>query len=123
MGSVAFLVGLVLNVGLNLLLLPRLGLPGAVLATAIANLVVLAMILGFSCLLGFRLDAGICTILAIPLVFWLGPWVTLIVLTAIGLQTCLTDRIFSRDEKQQLLAGFFDYGRRLALVLHPTGDS
>jgi O-antigen/teichoic acid export membrane protein/peptidoglycan/xylan/chitin deacetylase (PgdA/CDA1 family) len=123
LGSIAFLVGLVLNVGLNLLLLPRLGLPGAALATAAANLVVLAIILGMSCRLGFRLDAGICTILAIPLVFWLGPWVTLTVLTAIGLQTCLTDRIFSRDEKQQLLAGFFDYGRRLALVLRPTGDS
>ncbi len=123
LGSLAFLVGLVLNVGLNLLLLPRLGLPGAVLATAAANLVVLAMILGLMCRLGFRLDAGICIILAIPLVFWLGPWVTLTALTAIGLQACLTERIFSRDEKQQLLAGFLDYGRRLALVLRPTGDS
>jgi O-antigen/teichoic acid export membrane protein len=123
LGSLAFLVGLVLNAGLNLLLLPRLGLPGAVLATAAANFVVLGTILGFSCRLGFRLDAGICTILAIPLFFWLGPWVTLIALTAVGLQTCLTDLIFSRDEKQQLLAGFLDYGRRLALALRPSADS
>jgi O-antigen/teichoic acid export membrane protein/peptidoglycan/xylan/chitin deacetylase (PgdA/CDA1 family) len=122
LGGFAFLVGLVLNVGLNLLLLPRLGLTGAALATAAANLVVLAMILGLSCRLGFRLDAGVCTILAIPLVFWLGSWVTLIVLAAIGLEAWLTDRIFSGDEKQQLLAGFLDYGRRLSRVLRPTAD-
>ena len=122
LGSLAFLAGLVLNVALNLLLLPRFGLPGAALATAAANFLALAMILGMSYLLGFRLDAGLCIILAIPLVFWLGPWVTLAVLATIALETYLTDRIFSRGEKQQLLAGFRDYGRRLALARHPNAE-
>jgi len=122
LGGLAFLVGLVLNAGLNMLLLPRLGLTGAALATAAANFVALAMILGMSCRLGFRLDGGTCTLLAIPLVFWLGPWVTLIALATVGLQALVTDRIFSHDEKQQLVAGLADYGRRLSLVFHPATE-
>jgi O-antigen/teichoic acid export membrane protein len=123
LGGLAFLVGLILNVGLNLLLLPRLGLAGAALATAAGNLVALAMILGTSCRLGFRLDSGTCILLAIPLVFWFGPWVTLVALAAVGFAAAATDRIFSRDEKQQLLASLLDYGRRLSFVPRPVTDS
>jgi len=43
LSSIALFAGLVGNVGLNLLLLPRLGLLGAVLATTIANLFVRCM--------------------------------------------------------------------------------
>jgi O-antigen/teichoic acid export membrane protein len=46
LASVAMLAGLATNVGLNLLLLPRLGLHGAVLATAVGNVVVLLGICG-----------------------------------------------------------------------------
>ena len=43
LGSLAVLVGMLVNIGLNLLLLPRYGLAGAVAATAAANLAALAV--------------------------------------------------------------------------------
>jgi O-antigen/teichoic acid export membrane protein len=122
LGSLAFLAGLLLNIGLNLLLLPRLGLQGAALATAAANLLALAMILGMSYLQGFRFDAGLCILLAIPLVFWLGPWVASAVLAVIGFQVFASDRIFSRDEKRQLRAGFLEYRQRLSPARRSTAD-
>ena len=51
--------GLAVNIALNLLLLPHLGLLGAVLAASAANLVALVLILVFSRFAGFRAAPGI----------------------------------------------------------------
>ena len=70
--SLALLGGLALNVPLNLLLLPRWGLPGAVLATAAANAFALGLICLFNRRLGFRLDDGARLVLVLPMVVCLG---------------------------------------------------
>ena len=59
LGSLAVLVGVVVNIGLNLLLLPRYGLAGAVAATAVANVAALtvAYLLCLRC--GLRFDPGV----------------------------------------------------------------
>ena len=77
---VAMAAGLVLNVPLNLLLLPRLGLEGAVLATAAANALSLPLICLFNRRLGFRLDDGLKLVLVLPMLLCLGPWVSLLAL-------------------------------------------
>ena len=56
--SVALVVGLAINVALNFALLPRLGLLGAVLATAAAHFTALMLIVTMSSRLGFRVDRG-----------------------------------------------------------------
>ena len=64
--GLALLLGLAVNVGLNLLLLPRLGLLGAVLATAAANFVALMVVVAISRRLGFRVDLGTWVALLLP---------------------------------------------------------
>jgi O-antigen/teichoic acid export membrane protein len=115
--SLAMLVGLLVSVGLNLLLLPRLGLMGAVLATTAANLIVLVLICVFNQLLGFRTDLGTWVVLALPVTLvlghWLGPWPALLTLLAVGLEAFRGDRLLSLEEKRQLADGYRQYLERL----------
>ncbi len=113
LASLALLIGLLLNIGLNLLLLPRMGLLGAVLATTVANLIALLLICTFNHLLGFRMDRGTRVILALPLVICLGPWLALLALLAVALEAFRSDRLLSREEKQQLAEGCRQYLQRL----------
>jgi O-antigen/teichoic acid export membrane protein len=112
LGSVALLAGLGVNVALNLVLLPRLGLHGAVLATTAANLVALLAIAMCNHWLGFRMDRGTWILLGVPGLLWLGPWVMLAVLVGIVLEALSTDRILTPDERRQLFDGFHQYRRR-----------
>ncbi len=64
LASAALACGLVLNVLLNLVLLPRLGLEGAVLSTTAANALSLGLICLFNRRLGFHLDKGAMLVIA-----------------------------------------------------------
>ena len=112
LAGVALLIGLVLNVCLNLVLMPRLGLLGAVLATAAANLVALLLILWFTHLLGFHVDRGIWVMLAVSPTICLGPWIASMALIAIALDAVLSQRILSREEKHQLAKAWQEYLER-----------
>ncbi len=94
--------GLLLNVALNRILLPPLGLPGAVLATSMANLVALGILCLFVRRLGFPFDCGVRVLLLLPPVVCLGPWITLAVLVAVGLEAACSDRLLSPDEKHEI---------------------
>jgi O-antigen/teichoic acid export membrane protein len=74
-GSIALAAGLVANVALCYALLPRIGLPGAVYATAAGNAVTLLLVYSFMGRLGLRFDAGVWLLSAAPLVLGFGPWV------------------------------------------------
>lgn len=113
-GTVALFVGLVANIALNSLLLPRLGLLGAVLATAAANLLTLLLILTINRRLGFHVDGGTWVILAVPAVIWLGPWATSLVLVGVLLEALAADRILTAEEKRQLYEGWLHYRQRFA---------
>ncbi|NQU20167.1 MAG: lipopolysaccharide biosynthesis protein [Candidatus Nealsonbacteria bacterium] len=109
LASIALLIGLTVNVGLNLVLLPRMGLLGAVLATTIANLVALVLLIYFTRLLGFHLDRGAWVVLAAPLAACLGPAVASLLLLGIVLEAVNSDRLLSADEKRQLAEGLGGY--------------
>ncbi len=111
--SVALCAGLVANVGLNLVLLPRLGLLGAVLATTVANLVALLAVVAFNRRLGFPLDRGACLTMALPLLFCLGPWVTAAVLIALVLKASNSDGLLSAAEKREFARKMAEYWARL----------
>ena len=67
----AVLIGLVINVLLNLFLIPQFGLGGAVWATAISNLFALISLYLINLYYGWRPDRGICLSAILPLVLLL----------------------------------------------------
>ena len=72
LASTSLAFGLALSVPLNILLLPRLGLEGAVLATTAANALSLGLVCLFNSHLGFHLDDGAKLTLVLPMLFCLG---------------------------------------------------
>ena len=85
---------------------------GAVLATTIANLVALLLLGAINHRLGCRMDFGTRVTLAVPLFYWLGPWVSLACLGAIVIEALHSDRILSAQEKRQLAEGLATYWER-----------
>jgi polysaccharide transporter, PST family len=115
LSSVALGCGLALNVPLNLVLLPRMGLEGAVLSTAAAHALSLGLICLFNRRLGFHLDDGAKLVLVLPMLLCLGPWVAVFALVAVVVDAIWCDRLLSPDEKRQLAEGVAGCGRRFGL--------
>jgi O-antigen/teichoic acid export membrane protein len=107
--SIVAALGVLVNVGLNLVLLPRLGLQGAVLATATANGTALLLMSLLCRRYGFRLQRGTIVGLFLPFIIPLGPWVILLILTAVIVEAITTDRFLSREEKHEIFAGAEQY--------------
>ena len=78
-GSIAFGIGLIVNIALNFFLAPRFGLPGVVFATGAANGVALAVTYGISWRAGMQWDRGIVFATMLPLTLCLGGWQALVV--------------------------------------------
>jgi O-antigen/teichoic acid export membrane protein len=108
----ATLLGLVASIVLNLLLLPRLGLPGVVLAAAAANLLLLLILIWFNARWGVHTDWGLWLLLFAPLALFLGPWIAILVLVVIVFGAAAVGRLFSADEHQRLREGLETYRRR-----------
>ncbi|MGA2034237.1 MAG: lipopolysaccharide biosynthesis protein [Thermoguttaceae bacterium] len=109
LAGLALLIGLMVNVALNCTLLPRLGLQGAVLATAAANLVTLLLIAWMSSRLGCRFAWSTWTMLLLPGVIPLGPWIASLMLLLIGVLVLGSDRLLTAAEKSELFAGAMRY--------------
>jgi O-antigen/teichoic acid export membrane protein len=96
-------VGLIVNVILNLLLLPRFGLPGAVIATAAANAATLALTLWFNTRLGMQLDWGIVAAGLAPLSMLLGPPAAAGTLVALVFLSLRIEGLLSHAERGRLV--------------------
>jgi O-antigen/teichoic acid export membrane protein len=94
-------IGLVANLLLNSLLIPWLGLPGAVLATAIGNFLVVVLILVLNHWSGCRTDTGIWLISIMPLLLLCSPALAISILAAVAVVGHSTQWIFDSKEKQQ----------------------
>jgi polysaccharide transporter, PST family len=105
----ALAVGLAINVGLNLLLLPVLGLLGAALAATAANAVALLLILGFARLLGLPRDRGLLALLAAAPILCLGPMFAAAALLAFAWAALRTNWLFTPYEKQLLVEKWHIY--------------
>ena len=103
--SFALLAGLCLNIGFNLLLLPRFGLEGAVWATTLANLTALLLVYVFSGWHGMHVDLGTWILSLVPATLWLGPWVSLGVLITIVIAAVTGNRVLTQQEKQHVHVG------------------
>jgi len=113
--SIAAVAGVVVNVALNLLWLPRLGLEGAVRATTVANGVALLFMLGLSGRYGFRVHRGTLLGLLLPISILFGPWAVLLALGAVGTGIVVSDRYLTREEKLGIWSGLGRYLGKLRL--------
>lgn len=96
-------VGLAANIGLNMLLIPKMGLTGAVVATTLGNAVNLAMIIGFNHTFGCRANSGIYLCALTPLVLLAtNPWLSVVAILSIALLTWKTNWFFTESEKAAL---------------------
>ncbi len=110
--TIALAIALAVNVSINLLLLPVLGLLGAVLGTAAANAVALTLVFCANRWHGMRVEPGTMIIAALPALLWLGPWVTLAVTVGVVIVGIFDRRIFSLDERQRVLDVCTHYATR-----------
>jgi O-antigen/teichoic acid export membrane protein len=117
--SIALACGLLVNVILNLLLLPPLGLTGAVLATTAGVLLVLLIVMSANLHLGLRFDAGTLVVAALPALFWFGPWATLAGVVVCGAAVVTTDRLLDRPEKELLVQTVIGYWHKARTMLRP----
>ena len=113
--SIIALLGVVVNVVLNLLWLPEMGLKGAVLATAAANGVAMLLMLGLSSRYGFRVHRGTLVGLLLPISIPLGPWVVLLVLGVVVVKIIVSDHYLTHKEKQAIWSGLRQYLGKLRL--------
>jgi O-antigen/teichoic acid export membrane protein len=100
--SAALLAGLLLNVGLNLVLVPRYGLMGAVWGTAAANLLALLLPFAFSRAAGMRFDRGAWALALAPAALGFGAWPAAVALAGLLAAALRGERLFNFEEKQQL---------------------
>ncbi len=116
LGTLALLVGLVVNIALNRILLPRYGLPGAVWATTVANFVALLLVSSFNRRLGLRLDRATMLVMLAPGLLCWSVWPLLIVVGVVAVLAPTTRWIFSPDEKQLLGEALGSYRDKLRVL-------
>ena len=98
----AFLAGLVVNVALNLVLLPILGLQGAVLATAGATLVMLTIAFALSHRFGLAIDVRTWAVVLLMPALALGTWGALAVTVVVAFVVIETNWLLSEDERRRV---------------------
>lgn len=121
LASLPLVFGLLLNIGLNLVLLPRYGLSGAVWATTIANLAALMLVYRFSSASGMRVDRGTWLISLAIGALCFGPWVALAVFAIIVRRALVGHRLFTRREKLELAASLAQGIRKLGDIRRRLG--
>ncbi len=89
--TITLFCGLVVNIGLNLVLLPRFGLLGAVVATAAANITALFALVAVCRKWGLRLDRSCWVAAALPVAVCLEPALASLVLVAVSIEAAAGD--------------------------------
>lgn len=96
--------GVVLNVALSLLLISRLGVYGVAVATSVANLATLLLLLWVSARLGMAWHRGVWILAFVPMTLWLGPWMAGAACAFLLHRALASDLLFSPDERAWIRA-------------------
>ncbi len=100
--SLPLAIGLAGNVVLNLILLPRYGLLGAVLATTAANGIALGLTLWLNRIAEWKVESATLVLCATPIVLGCGVWYALAMLVIVAICCVSTDQILTSEDKRQL---------------------
>ncbi|MBN2578701.1 MAG: lipopolysaccharide biosynthesis protein [Pirellulales bacterium] len=120
--SLALAVGLAVNVGLNLLLLPVWGLLGAALAAAAAHAIALLLVLGFARLRGLPRDRGLTALVCAAPALCLGPAAAAVILLIFAWAAVRTNLVFSPSEKELLAEKWRECWEKWSKVLGARGE-
>ena len=93
-------IGLLVNIIVDLILIPMIGLPGTVIGTACGNGVLVALMILLNHRFGCHMNIGIWICSLLPLILLTSPLVASGLLVAIGL-VCLFANLILNDEKKQ----------------------
>lgn len=102
LATLPLVIGLALNVALNILLLPVWGLYGAVLATGVSSLMCLVTILLLSQRFGLCLDRGTWLLAFAPVSLAAGPIVSGVTLCVLLIVALCTRQVVNAEEHAQL---------------------
>jgi O-antigen/teichoic acid export membrane protein len=105
---------LVVNIALNVLLLPRFGLTGAVAATAASNGLALACAYAFNYRMGLRPTAGLWAASVAPLALLGGSLAATVIVGAATLLALRTNWLVSQDERRKLFVAIQGFWTRTA---------
>jgi polysaccharide transporter, PST family len=100
--SLSLGAGLVLNIVLNLVLLPAFGLQGVAIASAASKAVSLVLLLWIAAKYDWQSDRGLVLVALLPLLLPLGPWLTLLV-AILAVAGYLPTLPFLRHDEQAFL--------------------
>jgi O-antigen/teichoic acid export membrane protein len=114
---IALGVGLTVSVALSVVLLPRYGLWGAVMATTAANAVALLMIVELSRRLGFVVDRGLVVVLAAPMALALGWPAACAVLVLLALAAWRNMGLLNDQERDEIVVAAEGYVHRLGKLV------
>jgi PST family polysaccharide transporter len=92
-------IGLLVNVILNLFLIPMWGLHGAVFATGLSTIICLAIILLLSQRHGMKLDTGTWLTCALPITLGIGTTTSAIAFAAVAALAFMTNLVFDHNER------------------------
>ncbi|TWT39641.1 lipopolysaccharide biosynthesis protein [Blastopirellula retiformator] len=112
--SLLYAVGLTFNICLNFLLLPRLGLEGAVLATAVSNGVTFCVGLILCRRLGMEIDSATWMAVLLPMSLGFGLMIAAPIWIVMIWQAVSGRSILSNNERRQIAAGFSKLRNRYA---------
>ena len=102
LSAVPMAVALIANVCLNMMLVPRYGLAGAVVGTTIANAACLVTVYWLSRLIGMQFDFGTLALSALPAALIGGPEMAVPVLAVTIAAICNCPSLFSQREREEL---------------------
>jgi O-antigen/teichoic acid export membrane protein len=123
LGSAALLAGVVINLAMNLLLVPLYGLMGAVIGTAIANASALSLTYCFNARLELPLTRSLWLASAVPLVLVTGPIMSAVLMLVIGLVIWRTSWLLTAEEKATIADGLRGLVGRLPVGRTPRSGS
>ena len=93
-------IGLLVNIAVNIVLIPKIGLPGAVIGTACGNGALVALMVLMNHRFGCSMNSGIWICSLLPLILLTKPLVGTGLLAAIALVCLFSNLILNNDEKQ-----------------------
>ena len=96
-------LGLVVNLALNMLLIPIIGLLGAVLATAAGNLLIVILLFALNHRFGCKTDFGIWLCAGIPLILIFGKSFAIVAGLVLLVMCVATNLFFSQIERQEIV--------------------
>jgi O-antigen/teichoic acid export membrane protein len=102
LGAIPLAVGLVVNIGLNLVLIPAWGLLGAVIATTIATGLAVAVLYGINHRAGMRLDAGMLWLSFAPVALCGGAVLGTVTMVLMAVLMVFSRTLVSQHERDQI---------------------